>query len=128
MSDEEEDEEEDLMNIVPVTESGKFIALEKLVWVVATLVEQSKDSLQNVSGWCETTGPRIFSTLSFNNCDLHINVNYFFVEFSDTPIGGRFHCSHSAKSQLWLKAFYGSVLIHELFFSLSLDDRLQIMG
>jgi hypothetical protein len=49
MSDEEEDEEEDLMNIVPVTESGKFIALEKLVWVVATLVEQSKDNMQNVS-------------------------------------------------------------------------------
>lgn len=49
MSDEEEDDEEDLMNIVPVTESGKFIALEKLVWVVATLVEHSKDGLQNVS-------------------------------------------------------------------------------
>ena len=42
MSDEDDDEEDDIIAMVPISESSKLVSLEKMVWLLAVLVEHSR--------------------------------------------------------------------------------------
>jgi hypothetical protein len=42
MSDDEEDEDDDIIAMVPISESSKLVSLEKMVWLLAVLVENSR--------------------------------------------------------------------------------------
>ena len=42
MSDEDDDEEDDIIAMVPISESSKLVSLEKMVWLLAVLVENSR--------------------------------------------------------------------------------------
>jgi hypothetical protein len=49
MSDEDDDEEDDIIAMVPISESSKLVSLEKMVWLLAVLVENSRGDDNRVS-------------------------------------------------------------------------------
>ena len=42
LSDDDDDDDDDIIAMVPIAESSKLVSLEKMVWLVAVLVENSR--------------------------------------------------------------------------------------
>ena len=49
LSDDDEDDDDDIIAMVPIAESSKLVSLEKMVWLVAVLVENSRGDDNKVS-------------------------------------------------------------------------------
>jgi hypothetical protein len=54
MSDEDDDEEDDIIAMVPISESSKLVSLEKMVWLLAVLVENSRGDDNRVRNFLQT--------------------------------------------------------------------------